>query len=66
MNRKRRRYRKEFKREAVALVTDHGYNYAQADRSLDIDAKLFGRWPRDLEAAESGAFPVPRVEYTET
>jgi len=57
MRRQRRTFSKEFKREAVALVTEHGYNYAEAGRSLDIDAKLVGRWRRELEAAEGEAFP---------
>ncbi len=57
MKRKRRTFSKEFKREAVALVTDYGYSYAEAGRSLDIDAKLVGRWHRELEAAEGEAFP---------
>lgn len=58
MNRKRRSYRKKFRREAVALATDHGYSYAKAGRSLDIDAKLLARWHRELEAAEGGVLPV--------
>jgi transposase len=56
MNRKRRSFSKEFKREAVALVTEHGYSYAEAGRSLDVEAKLVGRWRRELEAAEGEAF----------
>jgi transposase len=54
MNRKRRSFSKEFKRETVALVTEHGYSYAEAGRSLDVEAKLVGRWRRELEAAERG------------
>jgi transposase len=57
MRRQRRTFSKEFKREAVALVTEHGYSYAEAGRSLDIDAKLVGRWRRELDAAEGEAFP---------
>ena len=57
MSRKRRSFSKEFKREAVALVTEHGYSYAEAGRSLGVNAKLVGRWRRELEAAEGEAFP---------
>jgi transposase len=57
MRRQRRTFSKEFKREAVALVTEHGYSYAEAGRSLDIDAKLVGCWRRELDAAEGEAFP---------
>jgi hypothetical protein len=34
MKRQRRKHSSEFKREAVALVTEHGYSYADAGRSL--------------------------------
>jgi transposase-like protein len=36
MAKKRRQYTAEFKREAVGLVTEHGYIYAEAGRSLGI------------------------------
>ena len=38
--RTRRAYTEEFKREAVALITEQGYKIAQAARSLDIGANL--------------------------
>jgi transposase-like protein len=34
--RKRSKYTEEFKREAVALVTEQGYKIAEAVRSLDV------------------------------
>jgi transposase len=34
--RQRRRFPEDFKREAVALVTEQGYKVAEATRSLDI------------------------------
>ena len=37
--RTRKRYTPEFKREAVSLVTEHGYSKAEAGRSLDINPK---------------------------
>ncbi len=40
--RTRRTYTEEFKREAVALVTEQGYRITQAARSLDIGANLLG------------------------
>ena len=33
---KRRRYTEDFKREAVALVTEQGYSVAEAARSLEV------------------------------
>ena len=35
--RTRKRYTPEFKREAVSLVTKHGYSKAEAGRSLDVN-----------------------------
>jgi len=53
-NRKRRNYTEDFKREAVALVTEQGYKIAEAARSLDIGANLLGRWRRQLEEEARG------------
>jgi transposase len=47
----------EFKREAVRLVTVHGYGVAEAARNLGINATMLGRWKCEHEARENGAFP---------
>ena len=52
--RTRRTYTEEFKREAVALITEQGYKIAQAARSLDIGANLLGRWKHQFEAQATG------------
>ena len=39
---RRRRYDDEFKREAVALVTEQGYSISAAAKSLDINANKLG------------------------
>ena len=52
--RKRSSYTEEFKREAVALVTEQGYKISEAARSLDIGANLLGRWRRQFEDEVSG------------
>ena len=57
MKKQRRTHSAEFKREAVALVVEHGYSYAAAGRSLDVNAALIGRWERQLEGHASEAFP---------
>ncbi len=57
MKRQRRNHSQEFKREAVALVLDHGYSYAAAGRSLGINGNLVSRWKRQLEDEASEAFP---------
>ncbi|MFK8029145.1 MAG: transposase [Gammaproteobacteria bacterium] len=44
----------DFRRDAVALVTEQGYSQAEAARSLGIGANLIGRWKRQLEDEASG------------
>ena len=53
----RKKYSKEFKREAVGLVVDQGYSKAEASRSLGINPDLIRRWQREFEADGSHAFP---------
>jgi transposase len=55
--RKRRQYTEEFKREAVALVTEHGYKPSEAARSLSIGNDLVRRWKRELEEEASANRP---------
>ena len=43
MTKQRISYTREFKREAVNLVVEHGYTQAEAARSLGIRANLIGR-----------------------
>ena len=53
--RKRREYTEEFKREAVALVTEQGYKPSEAARRLGIGNDLVRRWKREFEEEASGA-----------
>jgi transposase len=39
-----KKYTKEFKQEAVKLVTDHGYSQAEAGRRLGVSEKNINRW----------------------
>ena len=57
MKRQRRNHSQEFKREAVALLLEHGYSYAAAGRSLGVNGNLIGRWKRELEDNAAEAFP---------
>jgi transposase len=57
MKKQRRTHSQEFKREAVALVAEHGYSYAAAGRSLGVNGALIGRWRRQLEEGAGEAFP---------
>ena len=49
MKKKRRKYSKEFKEEAVKLVLEQGYSVSEAARNLGVHANLLGRWKRDYE-----------------
>lgn len=53
--RKRREYTEDFKRDAVALVTEQGYKPSEAARSLGIGDNLIRRWKREFEEAASCA-----------
>ena len=53
--RKRRNYTEDFKRDAVALVTEQGYKPTEAARSLGIRDNLIRRWKREFEEEASGA-----------
>ena len=52
----RKRYTREFKQDAVRLVTKEGYNLAEAARNLGIDRRMLGRWVKEFEQDESEAF----------
>ncbi|MFC1771767.1 transposase [Pseudomonadota bacterium] len=51
---KRRDYTEDFKRDAVALVTEQGYKPSEAARSLGIGDNLIRRWKREFEEEASG------------
>ena len=65
MKRVRRHHSPEFKREAVALVVEHGYSCTAAGRSLGVSGALIGRWKGELEAPEREAFPGKGKRQTE-
>ncbi len=62
--RKRRRYTEDFKREAVALVTEQGYSVAEAARSLEVGENQIRRWRQKLEQ-ESAAGELTATEREE-
>jgi transposase len=66
MARQRRTYTREFKIEAVKLVTQEGYSVAEAARSLDIGETLLRSWKIAFQAEGDQAFPgngrLPAVE----
>ena len=42
--------RKEFKLDAVSLVTEQNYKITEAARSLGISANMLGRWLKEQES----------------
>lgn len=56
MTRIPRQHSPEFKREAVALVVEHGYSCAAAGRSLGMSGVLIGCWKGELEGHAAEAF----------
>jgi transposase len=65
MPEKRRVYTAEFKREAVRLVTEHGYGVTEAARNLGINVKMLGRWQRQAEQQTNGRFGSNRPRSAE-
>ena len=53
-SKKRKSYTKAFKEEAVKLITDEGYSFAEAGRNLGVNPNLISRWKRELERRQIG------------
>ena len=49
MKKKRRKYTQEFKEESVNLITEQGYQIAEAARNLGVNENMLGRWKREIE-----------------
>ena len=54
---KRRVFSREFKIEAVKLVTQQGYSVSQAAESLGISANSLRKWREKFEEQGQEAFP---------
>lgn len=56
MSKKRqyKQYSKEFKEEAVALITEQGYSVPEAAKSLGINPNLLYRWKEKVEEQLTG------------
>lgn len=52
----RKKYTKEFKQDAVRLVTEQGYSQAETARNLGINANMLGRWVKEFQADNDEAF----------
>ena len=49
-----KQYTKEFKQEAVALVTEQGYSVPEAAKSLGIATNMLYKWKEKIEAEQEG------------
>ena len=52
----RKKYSKEYKLDAVSLVTEQGYSRVEAARSLGINVNMLGRWVKEEETGDGRAF----------
>jgi transposase len=57
MSAKRKMYTAEFKREAVSLITDHGYGVSEAACNLGLHANMLRKWTQKMEQQGESAFP---------
>ena len=54
---KRRRYDRQFKIDAVKMVTEGGKKMAEVARDLGLGHNQLARWKKELEAEREEAFP---------
>jgi len=57
MGKPRRSFTREFKAEAVKLVTENGRSFAEAAANLGIAESLLRKWKKDLDDQGGQAFP---------
>ncbi len=60
-SKKRKNYTKSFKEEAVKLITDEGYSFAEVGRNLRVNPNLISRWKRELDGCGSEISPEQLV-----
>ncbi len=65
MTQKRKHYSKQFKIDAVKLITEQGYNVSEAARNLGIHHSSLRRWKKQLETDGNQAFPGKGYMTTE-
>jgi transposase len=54
---KRKTYSREFKVEAIRLITEKGYSIAEASRNLGVEYSILRRWKQQLSGDPDNAFP---------
>lgn len=55
MKKTRKKYTREFKEEAVKLITEQGYQITEAARNLGVNENMLGRWKREIEGGGEGS-----------
>lgn len=53
---KRKKYSKEFKLDAIALVKEQNYSQVEAARNLGLSPNMLGRWIKEAENDDGHAF----------
>ncbi len=61
MSKQRRTFSAEFKREAAALVLDHGYSHIDACRSLGVVDSALRCWVKQLQQERDGVTPKSKA-----
>ena len=62
MTKRRRRFSKEFKREAVRLVRESGKSLTQIGRELGVGTSVLGAWLSMVEAEEKTGLTSDELE----
>jgi transposase len=57
MGKKRRRFTKEFKTEAVRLIIEEGRRISELARELGVGENLLSRWKKKSEEGKTEPFP---------
>ncbi len=59
MAKRRKEHSREFRDSAVKLITEQGYQIAEAARNLGINATMLGRWKREDVGGGKGSAVSP-------
>lgn len=57
MGESRRRFKREFKLEAVRMIVEGGHRVSEVARDLDLRPDMLRRWQREFQEDERQAFP---------
>ena len=64
---KRKSYSREFKMEAVGLITEKGYSIAEASRNLGIDYSVLRRWKNKKRLGFASSYdPTRNIDSSES